>query len=84
MDADEDLPGPEPHLIEKWWSAHRLEFTNGTRYSLGKPMAIDSLTEVLKTGKQRQRRAAAIELPMRKPAQRSSIAALPASASRRC
>lgn len=67
MDADEDLPWPNAQLIEKWWSAHRLEFTNGTRYLLGKPMAIDSLREALKTGKQRQRRAAAIELAMRHP-----------------
>jgi uncharacterized protein (TIGR02270 family) len=67
MDADEDLPWPDPHLIEKWWAAHRGEFTNGTRYLLGKPMTIDSLKEALKTGKQRQRRAAAIELAMRQP-----------------
>lgn len=67
MDADEDLPWPDPQLIEKWWGIHRLEFTSGTRNLLGKPMAIDSLTETLKTGKQRQRRAAAIELAMRQP-----------------
>jgi uncharacterized protein (TIGR02270 family) len=65
MDADEDLPWPNPELIDKWWGVHRLEFTNGTRYLLGKPMTIDSLKEALKTGKQRQRRAAAIELAMR-------------------
>ena len=67
MDADEDLPWPNTQLIEKWWFTHRLEFTNGTRYLLGKPMAIDSLKEALKTGRQRQRRAAAIELAMRQP-----------------
>ncbi|MDC8450181.1 MAG: TIGR02270 family protein [Nitrospira sp.] len=67
MDADEDLPWPDPRMIEKWWGIHRLEFTSGTRYLLGKPMAIDSLTEALKTGKQRQRHAAAIELAMRQP-----------------
>lgn len=69
MNADEDLPWPNPQLIEKWWSTQRLEFTNGTRYLLGKQMAIDSLTEALKTGKQRQRRAAAIELAMRQSGQ---------------
>lgn len=69
MDADEYLPWPDALLIEKWWSTHRLEFTNGTRYLLGKPMTIDSLKEVLKNGKQRQRRAAAIELTMRQPGQ---------------
>ena len=67
MDSDEDLPWPNPQLIEKWWFTHRLEFSNGTRYLLGKPMAIDSLKEVLRIGKQRQRTAAAIELAMRQP-----------------
>lgn len=50
-----------------WWFAHRLEFTNGTQYLFGKPMAIDSLNQVLRTGKQRHRTAAAIELAMRQP-----------------
>ncbi len=67
MDADEDLPWPDPRLIEKWWATHRIEFRNGTRYLCGKPMAVDSLKEGLKAGKQRQRRAAAIELAMRQP-----------------
>ena len=69
MDQDEDLPWPNPQLIEKWWLTHRLEFSNGTRYLLGKPMTIDSLKEVLRIGKQRQRTAASIELAMRQPGQ---------------
>ena len=67
MDQDEDLPWPNPELIKKWWFTHRIEFTNGTRYLLGKPMKIDSLNDVLRIGKQRQRTAAAIELAMRQP-----------------
>jgi len=67
LDQDEDLPWPHPQLIEKWWSVHRNKFTTGTRYLLGKPMVIDSLKEALNNGKQRQRRAAAIELAMRQP-----------------
>jgi uncharacterized protein (TIGR02270 family) len=67
MDQDEDLPWPNSKLIEKCWFTHRLEFTNGARYLLGKPMAIDSLKEVLRIGKQRQRTVAAIELAMRQP-----------------
>jgi uncharacterized protein (TIGR02270 family) len=67
MDADEDLPWPNTQLIEKWWFTHRIEFTNGMRYLLGKPMTIDSLKEALKNGKQHQRRAAAIELAIRQP-----------------
>jgi len=69
MDADEDLPWPNTQLIEKWWFTHRIELTTGTCYLLGKPMAIDSLNDVLRTGRQRQRTAAAIELAMRQPGQ---------------
>lgn len=67
MDQDEDLPWPKPELIKKWWFTHRLEFSNGTRYLLGKPIAVDSLNRVLSTANQRQRTAAAIELAMREP-----------------
>lgn len=67
MDPDEDLPWPNSQLIEKWWFTHRVQFTNGTRYLCGEPMTIESLNQVLRTGKQRQRRAAAIELSMRQP-----------------
>jgi len=64
-DADEDLPWPNPQLIEKWWFTNRIQFSSGTRHLLGKPMTIDSLKDALKNGKQRQRRAASIELAMR-------------------
>lgn len=69
MDPDEDLPWPNPQLIEKWWFTHRVQFTNGTRYLCGQPMTIESLNQVLRTGRQRQRTAAAIELAMRQPGQ---------------
>jgi uncharacterized protein (TIGR02270 family) len=69
MDPDEDLPWPNPQLIEKWWFTHRVQFTNGTRYLCGQPMTIESLNQVLRTGRQRQRTAAAIELSMRQPGQ---------------
>ena len=67
MDPDEDLPWPNPQLIERWWFTHRVQFTNGTRYLCGQPMTIESLNQVLRTGKQRQRTAAAIELAIRQP-----------------
>jgi uncharacterized protein (TIGR02270 family) len=67
MDPDEDLPWPHPQLIEKWWSQNKGRFTDGTRYLCGQPMAIESLNHVLRTGKQRQRIAAAIELAMHQP-----------------
>jgi uncharacterized protein (TIGR02270 family) len=67
MDPDEDLAWPNASLIENWWFTHRVEFSNGTRYLLGKPMTIDTLKEALRVGKQRQRSVAAIELAMRQP-----------------
>lgn len=67
MDPDEDLPWPNPQLIEKWWFTHRVQFTNGARYLCGQLMTIESLNQVLRTGRQRQRTAAAIELAMRQP-----------------
>ncbi len=65
MDEDENLPWPEPALIQKWWDSHRGEFTNGNRYLLGKPVSSEWLHEVLRTGRQRQRSAAALELAVR-------------------
>ncbi len=67
MDADEDLPWPNPQLIEKWWFTHRIEFQHGIRHLLGKPITVEWLQEVLRIGKQRQRIAAATELAMRQP-----------------
>jgi len=69
MEPDEDLPWPNTELIEKWWWSHRGEFQNGIRYLCGKPMTMDSLQNVLRTGYQRQRAAAAIELAIRQPGQ---------------
>lgn len=67
MDEDEDLPWPNPELIKKWWFTHRLEFTNGTRYLLGKPISIEWLQQVLRNGRQRHRAVAALELAIRQP-----------------
>jgi uncharacterized protein (TIGR02270 family) len=69
IDPDEDLPWPEPELIDKWWYSHRSAFQAGTRYLLGKPMNPEWLHDVLRTGRQRQRAAAALELAMRQPGQ---------------
>lgn len=58
---------PNPELLQKCWNTNKLNYQNRTRYLCGKPMAIDSLKGVLKTGYQRQRIAAAIELAIRQP-----------------
>src|SRR6266568_4893926 len=67
MDPDDNLPWPEPALVQKWWDKNRGQFQNGTRYLLGKPMTIEWLKTVLRDGRQRQRAAAALELAIRQP-----------------
>jgi uncharacterized protein (TIGR02270 family) len=69
MDPDENLPWPNPELIQKWWNNHRSNFQNGTRYLIGKPITEDWLQQVLRIGKQRQRAAAALELVLKRPGQ---------------
>lgn len=67
MDPDEDLPWPEPNLIEAWWEKNKGSFRTGTRYLVGKPITAEHCLDVLKTGLQRQRRAAALELASLQP-----------------
>lgn len=67
MDPDEDLPWPNPVLVEKWWTANKSRFSRGSRFLVGEPIAEESLQKILRTGKQRQRAAAALELALRNP-----------------
>lgn len=64
MDSDEDLPWPEPSLIQAWWEKNKNNFRVGTRYLVGKPITVEHCKQVLNTGFQRQRRAAALELAL--------------------
>ena len=64
---DLDLPWPDPALLQKWWDAHRGNFQSGTRYLLGQPIEPQALRQVLQTGRQRQRAAAALELALLQP-----------------
>jgi uncharacterized protein (TIGR02270 family) len=67
MDEDERLPWPDAALIAKWWSKHGCEFQPGVRHLVGKPISADWAAQVLRTGRQRQRAAAALELALLKP-----------------
>ncbi len=67
LDADENLPWPDPELIQKWWQSNRHAFQPGARYLLGKPITVDWCKQVLRIGRQRQRAAAALEISMRQP-----------------
>jgi len=69
MDPDDNLPWPAPELIAKWWSVHQAEFQNGARYLLGKPISVEWCQQVLRSGRQRQRAAVALELAIREPGQ---------------
>lgn len=67
LDPDENLPWPDPALIRQWWQQHQRDFPAGQRYLMGKPVSELQCKEVLKTGMQRQRYAAALELALMAP-----------------
>jgi uncharacterized protein (TIGR02270 family) len=67
MDPDENLPWPNRERLLAWWQSHRNRFEPGVRYLCGRPVGSDSLQEVLRGGRQRQRAAAALELAIRQP-----------------
>ncbi len=62
MDPDEDLPWPNQLRIKQWWQEHQQKFDLQKRYISGQEMTISTLQEVLKSGKQRQRSIAALNL----------------------
>jgi uncharacterized protein (TIGR02270 family) len=69
MDLDEDLVWPQPIAVEKWWAKNRQRFPEGQRFLLGRPLSEAVMAEVLRTGSQRQRAAAALEIKLRHPEQ---------------
>ena len=69
MDPDEDLPWPDIKLVSQWWDKRKDQYRGDTRHLMGKPISSEHLQEVIRTGKQRQRAAAALELAMLRPGQ---------------
>lgn len=69
MDADDNLPWPDPERVANWWHLHGANFVCGRRYLVGKPIVRESLEAVLRDGFQRQRAAAALELALLEPNQ---------------
>nr|WP_319490553.1 TIGR02270 family protein [uncultured Desulfobacter sp.] len=67
LDPDEDLPWPDPVMVGQWWNENKNRFQPNTRYLAGRPLESKHLIHVLKTGYQRQRMAAAVELAMIHP-----------------
>jgi uncharacterized protein (TIGR02270 family) len=67
LDPDDNLAWPDRVKCADWWAKNRSKFTPGTRYLDGKPINAVTLREILKSGYQRQRAAAALELAMLEP-----------------
>jgi uncharacterized protein (TIGR02270 family) len=67
MDEDDHLPWPDPDKLAAWWARQHASFTPGTRCFMGRPLTRRSCIEVLKTGAQRQRIAAAEHLCLLSP-----------------
>lgn len=67
MDPDEDLPWPDYGLIRTWWQEHKKRFSAGKRYLVGAPISSENCKQVLSSGFQRQRVAAALELAVMNP-----------------
>lgn len=64
LDPDDDLPWPAPELITRWWQANAARFADPQRYLCGQPVTEAHCRDILRTGFQRQRRAAALELAL--------------------
>jgi uncharacterized protein (TIGR02270 family) len=69
MDPDDDLPWPDPVKAAGRWNAIKGSLAAGKRHLLGREITVERAREVLRTGKQRQRAAAALELALRSPGQ---------------
>jgi uncharacterized protein (TIGR02270 family) len=68
LDLDDNLPWPDPELLQAWWQDNGARFAAGsTRHLLGRPLSPDACQHVLTAGFQRQRRAAAFELSLVRP-----------------
>ena len=67
LDADEDLAWPDADLVLAWWETNGRHFKPGQRHLAGLAVAEQTLQSVLRTGLQRQRIAAALELVLLKP-----------------
>lgn len=67
LDYESNLPWPAPERIDGWWAEHQHAFTPGVRHLAAKPINRQSAVEVLVSGKQRQRIAAALELTLLAP-----------------
>jgi len=66
-EADDELAWPDTARLRAWWERRRQAFVPGTRYVAGLPIRPTEMTQVLGTGNQQQRAAAALELALLHP-----------------
>ncbi|TWE06774.1 uncharacterized protein (TIGR02270 family) [Pseudomonas sp. AG1028] len=83
MDPDIDLPWPDPHRVERWWQSRQQGLQPGTGYLLGQPFSEQQCMAVLRSGTQRQRRAAASLLARYQPTRVLFATDAPASRQKR-
>ena len=69
IDPDSNLPWPHADKIAMQWQQHRQQFIAGQRYFLGQPVTSQHLSQITKTGLQRQRHVAALEWALLEPQQ---------------
>jgi uncharacterized protein (TIGR02270 family) len=67
LDEDESLPWPDVARVQAWWEAHRASMPPAQRCFMGAAASAEHCAEVLRTGGQRQRHAAALLLALMKP-----------------
>jgi uncharacterized protein (TIGR02270 family) len=59
LDEDESLPWPDVAAVQAWWRDNEQRFQTGARYFVGAAPSLAHCLQVLNTGYQRQRIAAA-------------------------
>jgi uncharacterized protein (TIGR02270 family) len=64
LDYESNLPWPSAGPVAKWWKKNQQAFSKGTRHLGGRAITAQSAIEILVSGKQRLRAAAALELAL--------------------
>jgi uncharacterized protein (TIGR02270 family) len=64
---ESNLRWPSPEKIARWWQTNGARFSSGQRYLAGRHIDASSVRNVLVSGTQRQRAAAALELALMEP-----------------
>ncbi len=67
LDADENLPWPDPTLVEEWWQRESRSYQSGKGYFLGQPISEQGYWQALAKAQQRQRWVAASGLARLRP-----------------